>query len=105
MKEYTQVVRNASIPRRATRLLLALALVLLLALALSACGTPSGGSGSQPANTQQSVQQNQSSGGSNSDAQQVQSIDNQVQGTLPSMDNAQNGANSSDAGQDNGNTP
>lgn len=101
----------------ARRPLLRLALLLILIVgmvALTACAGRAASSQNQvvPASAQSQSQSapasNQSStpsAGGGSPAQQVQSIDQQVQGTLPALDQAQNDANNSDQGQDNAPLP
>ncbi|RAQ96651.1 hypothetical protein [Thermogemmatispora tikiterensis] len=94
---------------------LALLLTLLMAmLALTACAghalrsqnqTAPASSQSQSLPASTSNQSSTPSAGSGSPAQQVQSVDQQVQSTLPSLDQAQNDANSSDQGQDNAPLP
>ncbi len=108
--------RKSSVPSAVSRRpLLSLVLLLLLIaamLALTACAGHAASSqhqvvpaSSQSQSTPVSNQNSTPPTGEGSPAQQVQSIDQQVQGTLPALDQAQNDANNSDQGQDNAPLP
>jgi hypothetical protein len=95
------------------RRLIGALLIVLLTLLLGACAGHGGSAQAPitPASQTQVQQPAQSSGGQSSPAQtgsavqQVQNLDQQVQSTLPDLDNAQNAANTSDNGQDDASLP
>ncbi|WP_376795572.1 hypothetical protein [Thermogemmatispora sp.] len=107
-----QSTRRRIAPGRPLLSLVLLLTLLVATLALTSCGGHALRSQDQavPASTQSqtapaSSQSSSPAAGNSSPAQQVQAIDQQVQGTLPSLDQSQNDANTSDQGQDNAPLP